>query len=251
MPIPVKCQCGKSLQIPDAMAGKAVKCPGCAAVIRVPGNAAPSAAASKSTDSQRMNDLFDEEGFSAQVAAVCPACRAEMPAGSVLCTKCGYNKATGMRLEGHKTAGVDIDHGTLALMKAKADMEKAKRLDDAVLAGAGMPWWMLSLVLFMLISGLSIAVLAVNASRRIDESLTFNPLATFKILAGSAFCAFAIGSYCMIAKHAFGHDKTKAALCLLPPYAFYYVYQDPRPTWKTLLTSIVLAGIGIAFIAWA
>lgn len=251
MPIPVKCQCGKALQIPDAMAGKAVKCPGCATVVRVPGAAPARPVASQSTDSQRMNDLFDEEGFSAQVAAICPACRAEMPGGSVLCTKCGYNKATGIRLEGHKTAGVDIDHGTLALMKAKADMEKAKRLDDAVLAGAGMPWWMLALVLFMMISGLSIAVLAVNASRRVDETISFNPMATFMILSGSAFCAFAIGSYFLIAKQAFGHDKTKAALCVLPPYALYYVYQYPRPTWKPLLTSIVLGGIGIALIASA
>ncbi len=279
MPIPLKCQCGKALQIPDAMAGKAIKCPGCAAVVRVPGGAAATGSAAQKpaaqkpaaqkpaaqkpatpkpatprpaaqrpapsmTDSGRMNELFDEEGFSAQVAAVCPACRVEMPAGSVLCTKCGYNKQTGMRLDGHKTAGVDIDHGTLALMKAKADMEKTKKLDDAVLAGAGMPWWMLALVLFMLISGLSIAVLAVNASRRLDESLSFNPMATFMILAGSAFCAFSIGSFLMIAKHAIATDIKKAALCVLPPYALYYVFKNPRATWKPLVTSIILARSG-------
>jgi ribosomal protein L40E len=203
------------------------------------------------SDGQRMNELFDEEGFSAQVAAVCPACRAEMPAGSVLCTKCGYNKQTGTRLDGHKTAGVDISHGTLALMKAKADMEKAKRLDDSVLAGAGMPWWMLSLVLFMLISGLSIAVLAVNASRRVDETISFNPMATFLILSGSAFCAFSIGSFLLIAKRAFGDDKVKGALCVLPPYTLYYAFKNPRPTWKPLLTSIVLGAIGIGLITSA
>ena len=48
--------------------------------------------------SGRKDDLFSEEGFSQEVAAVCPACATEMDAGAVLCTKCGYNKQTGQRL---------------------------------------------------------------------------------------------------------------------------------------------------------
>ncbi|MGB7329567.1 MAG: hypothetical protein WBD31_32130 [Rubripirellula sp.] len=262
MPIQVKCQCGKALKIPDTMAGKAVKCPGCATAVRVPGGAAPAgqqasggqrAAASKPASpapakAGRMDDLFDEEGFSAHVAQVCPACRAEMAAGSVFCTKCGFHKESGERMESHKTAGVDISHGTLALEKAKADMIKAKKLDDAVLAGAGMPWWMLALVLFMLMSGLCIAVLAVNASRRVDETITFNPMGTFLILSGSAFTTFGVGAFGMIVIHAFKQQTSKGFLAILPPYTIYHVFKNPRETWKYLLGCIVMLGIGISLI---
>ncbi len=268
MPIQVKCQCGKALNIPDTMAGKAVKCPGCATVLKVPGGGAaktpasatrptavkpasakPSAAQlAAESDKRRMNDLFDEEGFSAQVAQVCPACRAEMAAGSVFCTKCGYHRESGVRMESHKTAGVDISHGTMALQKAKFDMEKAKRLDDAVLAGAGMPWWMLALVLFMLMSGLSIAVLAVNASRRVDETITFNPMGTFLILSGAAFTTFGVGAFGMIVIHAFKQDLKEGFLSILPPYTIYHVFKNGRETWKFLAGCIVLLTIGITLI---
>jgi hypothetical protein len=46
MPIAFKCSCGKQLAVKDELAGKAVKCPACAKVIKVPAGkaAAPSAA---------------------------------------------------------------------------------------------------------------------------------------------------------------------------------------------------------------
>jgi len=47
MPIPIRCSCGKAFNLKDEMAGKAVKCPTCQAVIRVPaaGGAKPTSAA--------------------------------------------------------------------------------------------------------------------------------------------------------------------------------------------------------------
>ena len=43
MPIPVTCDCGKNLNIPDQYAGQKVKCPACATTIAVPaaGGTAP------------------------------------------------------------------------------------------------------------------------------------------------------------------------------------------------------------------
>ena len=210
MPIQIKCQCGKTLNVKDEFAGKAVKCPGCGSPIRVPAAgqrpASPRPAAARSAPQSapqsddlpglapaterpnRMDDLFDEEGFSAQVAAICPSCAAEMSAEAVLCTKCGYNKQTGEFLDGHKTAGVDIDHGTMALMKAEDDMKRSAQLQKDMLNNAGMPWWALALVLFCMGTFTSIAVLAVNASRRVDENLSFNPKYTAFVLAGSRVC---------------------------------------------------------------
>ena len=264
MPIRIKCKCGKTLSIPDGMGGKAVKCPGCSQVLRVPGGAAgtggatsggptakaaapasrPSPAAKPPAADIGMSDLFDEEGFSSTVEAVCPSCRAEMAANAVLCTKCGFNKELGTQLESHKTAGVDIDHGTLALDKAADDMEKAKEMQAKLIKGGGMPWWALALVLFMIGSGLTIAVLAVNASRRVDESFDFNPLALFFLLSGCAFISVALGAYVMIVAHAFKKSMGEGFLTILPPYAIYHVAKNWSGTWRFFITAIVLGGIG-------
>lgn len=199
-----------------------------------------------------MEDLFDEEGFSSEVAAVCPACRAEMTAGSVFCTKCGYNTQTGEQMHGHKTAGVDIDHGTLALQKAETDMAAADKMQKDMLSKAGLPWWGLALVLFMVGSGLTIAVLAVNASRRVDENFAFNPLALFFVLSGAGFYLVGLGASLMIVVHAFKTDTIKGVLCLFVPfYMFYYICTHWSDTWKYFITSIILGGIAGGFFAAA
>ncbi len=248
MPIQIKCKCGKTLGIPDGMQGKSVKCPGCQQVLRVPaaGPAQPAATPQPTAAADdSMAGLFDEEGFSASVEAVCPSCRAEMPGNAVLCTKCGYHKEAGASLEAHKTAGVDIDHGTLALDKAAVDMERAAELQQRMLRGAGLPWWGLALVLFMLGSGLLIAVLAVNASRRVDETISFNPMHLFLVLSSAAFFAVAAGANFMIILHAFKDSLQNGLICLLVPVfgVLYYTITHWRETWRFFITSTVLAGI--------
>ncbi|MCH1440825.1 MAG: hypothetical protein L7W43_14275 [Rubripirellula sp.] len=254
MPIQIKCKCGKTLGIPDGMQGKSVKCPGCQQVLRVPAGGAskpvatPKPAAAPADDS--MAGLFDEEGFSAAVEAVCPSCRAEMPGNAVLCTKCGYHKEAGATLEAHKTAGVDIDHGPLALDKAAVDMERAADLQKKMLRGAGLPWWGLALALFMLGSGLLIAVLAVNASRRVDEEISFNPMHLFLVLSGAAFFAISAGAYFMIILHAFKDSLQNGLISLFVPVfgVVYYAITHWSETWRFFITSTVLAGIGTGLI---
>lgn len=243
MPIRINCQCGKALNVPETMAGKAVKCPGCGKPVKVPAAAGGAASAAPAQPSSRMDDLFNEEGFSEHVAAVCPACRREMDAGAVLCTNCGYNKESGEQLAAHMTAGVDIDHGTLALQKAELDMVKDREMQAKLIAGAGLPWWGLALVLFMLSSGLTIAVLAVNASRRVDETINFNPVGMFLTLIAVAFGLVALGAYWMIVVHAFKNLGKTGLLALIPPWAIYYVCKNPKPTWKFLAACVVLGGI--------
>ena len=198
-----------------------------------------------------MSDLFDEEGFSATVEAVCPACRAEMLGNAVLCTKCGYHKESGTSLDAHKTAGVDIDHGTLALDKAAVDMEAAVELQKRMLRGAGLPWWGLALVLFMLGSGLLIAVLAVNASRREDETILFNPMELFLLLSGTAFCLVSMGAQLLIVVHASKQSILQGALCFFVPfYILYHVCTNWRETWRYFVTSVVVSSIAVGlFIA--
>ncbi len=223
MPIRVSCQCGKALNVQDAMAGKAVKCPGCGNAIRVPAAGAAKPQPTPAAKPQptpaidpSMHELFDEEGFSEEVAAVCPSCRREMPPGAVLCTKCGFNKETGERLEAHKTAGVDIDFGELALMKAESDLAHAKKLQQEMLSKAGLPWWGLALVLFVIGTSVSIGVITVNVARRAEgKEVDFDPVATFMALTGVAFAVVAGGMLSKLLWHAFKKNATKGQIIKL------------------------------------
>ena len=246
MPVQIKCQCGKSLNIPDAMVGKAVKCPGCSSVLKVPAKAgpstgastarpaaAPSASASRAVPaSGGLDDLFDEEGFSTTVVAVCPSCAAEMAAGAVLCTKCGFHREHGVKLDAHKTAGVDISHGDLALMKAETDIAKAADMQAKLVRGAGMPWWGLALVLFMMGSGIVIGVLAVNQAKRIDGEGNFDFLELFLQLCGVAFAVVGVGA---LISMGFSIYKQKSA----------------KGIWKPIVVSLVCFGIGVGFFVMA
>lgn len=254
MPIPMTCQCGKALKIPDAMAGKAVKCPGCQSVLRVPAGG-PAASAPRPTPprpspaptqaSAGLEDLFDEEGFAKEVGRVCRNCSADLKQTDVLCTKCGFHAEDGVVMQGHETAGVDIDHGTLALRKAAVDMKKAKAMQDKLARGAGMPWWALALVLFMIVLAIVVGVLAVSASRQIDENSTFNPIAIFLQLSGFAFLAVSLGALAMIAADAFKKAWWKGLLTMFfGPFTLYYVCTNFKATWKFLLVNLFTGAIG-------
>ncbi|WP_345682940.1 hypothetical protein [Novipirellula caenicola] len=269
------CQCGKVLNIPDAAAGKAVKCPGCQTVLKVPaGNAAAKpkqaaaqpkqaaapaqparrpAAAAPVAMGNRLDDLFDEEGFSQQVAAICPACRAEMKAEAILCTKCGYNKQTGSKLAGHQTPGLDVSHGTLALEKAAAEMARAKDTQDRLLGNNGMPWWMLALVLFLIVSSTGIAVVAINVSRQVDgNGGGFNPIATFLVLGFGACIVISQCAQLAVIIKAFKKDiKTGLLTMFVPFYIFYFVIKNWRETGRLFITAVVMGMIAGGFLAGA
>jgi hypothetical protein len=171
-----------------------------------------------------LGDLFDEEGFSKQVAAVCPACRNEMAAGAVLCTKCGFHREHGTKMTGHQTAGVDIDHGTLALMKAESDMAKASEMQAKLVRGAGLPWWGLALVLFTIGSAALMGVLAVNQAKRVDGDGSINFQELFFQLVGGAFTVVAVGALCALA---------------------FKIYKQRNATgaWRPLFVAIVCGGV--------
>ncbi|MCC9642627.1 hypothetical protein LOC71_10100 [Rhodopirellula sp. JC740] len=266
MPIRLQCSCGKQLSVRDEFAGKAVKCPACSKPIRVPaaGAAKPAAARTAPARTQQarptptrapgqadsLDDLFSEEGFDRQISAVCPACKSEMAPNAVLCTKCGFNKETGTILEGHKVAGVDIDMGTLALMKAESDMVRDEALQQKMHKGAGMPPWMLALVLFILGSAVAIAVLAVNASRR-TEQLQFKPLQMFCNLGGTAFALVAIGTVLTLIGRAFKVSRNEGLLSLTLIYVPVFVIRHFRANWKAGLTAIICGGCAGGFFAAA
>ncbi|MFG0253598.1 MAG: zinc ribbon domain-containing protein [Rhodopirellula sp. JB053] len=286
----MKFGCGKQLNVKDELAGKAIKCPGCGKVLRVgaAGGARPAAkspaaakpAAAKPAQSRpaasrpaasgpsgspvapaanplgvgatqsTMDDLFAEEGLDREVHAYCPACNKELKPGSVLCTNCGFNLSTGEVLDGHKVAGVDIDKGTMALNKAERDIAAAKKAQADMIGKAGMPPWMLALVLFILGSAVSIAVLAVNASRR-EEAIAFNPMQMFMNLGGAAFLLVSIGALLSLIALAFRTDRTQGLLSLTILYLFVFPFRYGKGSWKILAVALVCGGIAGAFFAGA
>jgi len=256
MPIQIRCQCGKSLNAPDGAAGKAVKCPACQKVLKVPaasgaGVSPPKPIASTpSAPDNDLDDLFNEEGFQSKIESVCPSCREAMAATAVFCTNCGFHRESGVKFESHKVAGVDIDPGTLALQKAESDMIQAAEMQKKLASGPGMPWWGLALVLFIMGSGLLIAVLAVNASRRVDAAAPANPMALFLGLTGVAFTLVAQGATLMILIHAFKQSIGKGVMCMLVPfYILYHIFTNFSDLWRYFLVSILLGGVAGGFFA--
>jgi len=259
MPIKLRCQCGKTLNAPDSTAGKRVKCPGCGKAIRVP--ASGSAAHPKATAprgqakpapslSEDLGSLFDEEGFSATVEAVCPSCRAEMTANAVLCTKCGYHKESGEQLESHKTIGIDIDHGTLALEKAADDMVKEKAMQQELLKGAGMPWWALAMVIVIGGGGVGIAVIGVNSAHQETDVERPGVIESLLLLTSASFLFASAVCVLIIVIHAFKQSIVKGLLTFFtfPFYYLYHVFTNWKEIGKVFLISLVFGVVGTG--AW-
>lgn len=196
-----------------------------------------------------MNELFDEEGFGVNIASVCPSCGQAMAAEAVLCTKCGFNKATGESIKGHLTPGLDIDAGTLALERAQSDMQRADKMQKDMTEGAGMPWWMLGLILFILGSATALAVMAVMEANRVTGESSFNAMRTFLQLAGSACALVSVGAFFKLVFAGFKEDQKTGFLCLTVLYLFYFVFQKPRGRIGAFIVMIVLGGVAGALLA--
>lgn len=265
MPIQIKCQCGKALAVKDQFAGKAVKCPACGQGIKVPaasGGSQPAAAAASAVApapaarpigtvaaGDPMNDLFDEEGFGSNIAAICPACGNPMASEAILCTKCGFNKTTGEKIQGHLTPGLDIDSGTLALQRAAEDMYRADKMQRDMTERAGMPWWMLGLILFILASATGLAVMAVMSANRVTGQDNFNAMRTFLQLSGSACALVSFGAFMKLVVEGFKIDRKTGFLCLTLLYLFYFVFQKPRGRIGAFIVMLVLGGVSGALFA--
>ncbi|MCD0461624.1 hypothetical protein [Roseiconus lacunae] len=242
MPISIRCQCGQSLSVKEQFAGRTVSCPKCKAPIQVP--AAPAAQSVGTTAAGNpLNDLFDEEGFSNNIGALCPNCNAEMAAEAVLCTKCGFNKATGQLVRGHMTAGLDISPGALALERAADDMKRADKLQRDMTDKAGMPWWMLGLILFILGSATALAVMALMSANRVTGESSFNAMRTFLQLSGTACALVSFGAFVKLVTEGFRQDRNTGLLCLTVVYLFVFVFQQPKGRIGALIVMLVLGGV--------
>ena len=130
MPIRVICQCGQTLNVPDNLAGKGVKCPKCQGAVRVPAATgsgsvgasgakagATSASAGKPTapgkpaaaskgagkgagGADALSSLFDQAGLTKREGVFCPSCDKSLPPGTAICVSCGFHLEQGAKVEG-------------------------------------------------------------------------------------------------------------------------------------------------------
>ncbi|MCE2792714.1 MAG: hypothetical protein ACK56J_10575 [Planctomycetota bacterium] len=168
MTIKVGCgKCQSTFAVRDDFAGKAVKCPKCKSPMQVPAAATQppagkSASAGKpavaksgaganagagagrsagSSPGRKFNpllDLLDEAGVEAKPRGrACPMCAAEMSPTAVICIQCGFNAATGERLQ--TAVLVDEDaYSTADMTDAEKILAKAeKEIDEMPVSSFG------------------------------------------------------------------------------------------------------------------
>ncbi len=265
MPIRVTCQCGNSLNVPDALAGKSGKCPKCKQVIRIPagpavvGNApAPVAAnaqgpaktskpalASQDFASSGLGGLFDAAGLVQKQGNFCPSCDANLAPGAVICVKCGLNLAEGTRVEGHKLE-TKKGFGNKRLNEAVDSMSREAATEKRLL-NSGTPWWLMFAALAGVLVFISGALIWMDA--KTTGTVSSNPtMARIQnaaildvLLASMGFGLYLIAFFAAwgIIFTAFFESAVQGLLTLCVPfYAFYYMFS--RMQSKRLGTIIVI-----------
>src|SRR5262245_1574767 len=91
-------QCQQHIQCEPGYAGMEVACPTCSTRIIVPGTApAPVPAMAQAPAPPPPMPQTRLATSTSASASGCPSCGAALPRGAVLCTRCGFNLATGQR----------------------------------------------------------------------------------------------------------------------------------------------------------
>jgi len=297
MPIKIQCACGKALSVRDDLAGKAVKCPACQNVLRIPGAGASSGTGGAASPAKGatakpagpaagrspaksvparpapakpspsggghvmtpaaaggLDDLFRDEGFELKSGKTCPSCFQSSPKDAMLCIHCGFHFETGAKLAAHKSELDEEMSGMAALKKAERDMAAAKVMQDKMTSEAGMPWWLMALLLFLLVATTAVGVYAVNVARRVDDEnpVEFNALATLMLLFGAAFNLVAIGGNIKVLIIAFRESLNQGLLSLfIPFYILYFAFSRYDKAGKTMIVVLLSSAIAGALFAGA
>lgn len=271
MPLRVNCQCGVALNVPDAMAGKQVKCPKCQKVIPVAAPKAPAAkpAAAKPAAAKpaapnppggqdAMAILLDSAGLKKREGIFCPGCDRPLPTGSAICVGCGYNLQAGSKIEGFEVETKEFGNKRLA---EAADMMAREVETEKRLLKAGMPWWMMLAIILGVLFMMSAILLKmdVNTSGKVSsvpilakfQSASFGPVIAFSV--GGAACLVGLFALFAIQATAFKESIQQGLLCTLTVlYVFYYMFSRMKSrklgsTVAIFWISAILAGICLGY----
>lgn len=275
MPIRVNCPCGQSLNVPDQLAGKMVKCPKCQKGVGVPGQGVPAAAkpaAAKPAASSKPaasgqgasggNDalagLFDQAGLTKREGTFCPACDKPLAPGTAICVGCGFHLEQGTKISGFQVESKEF--GNRRLVEA-AEMMKREAETEKRLIGAGMPWWMI----LGIVSGLVVMIAAVAIRMDASTSGTESSIPILRRLqnasllavlaAAFGFANVLISNFAQLAIliTAFKESAKQGLLSLFVPFYIVY-YMFSRIGSKKLVSTVIilwvtaiLAGIALGF----
>jgi hypothetical protein len=94
--------CQQHIQAESGYAGVQIVCPACHASLIVPGTPAPPALVAVSAPAYAAGPAVPAAPSvtaapRSAAGSACPSCKGPLPRGAVLCTRCGYNLATGQR----------------------------------------------------------------------------------------------------------------------------------------------------------
>jgi hypothetical protein len=278
MPVRVACPCGQSLNVPDQLAGKVVKCPKCQKGVSVPGGVKPAvskpavpAATSKGPPATKSassapgsggNDalagLFDQAGFKKREGTFCPSCDKVLTPGTAICVNCGFHLEQGTRVEGFQLETKEF--GNMQLVEAAEMMKRESETEKRMLT-AGMPWWMMLGMLcgiLVMMTGLGIKMDASTSGTESNILLLKKIQAAgyLPVLAASfGFACILISNFAQLAIliTAFKESAKEGLLSLFVPfYIVYYMFSRIRTkrlvsTVVILWTTAILAGIALAY----
>ena len=201
-----------------------------------------------------LDDLFRDEGFELKSGKTCPSCFQSSPNDALLCIHCGFHFETGAKVAAHRSELDEEMSGMAALKKAERDMAAAQVMQDKMTSEAGMPWWLMALLLFLLIATTAVGVYAVNVARRVDDEnpVEFNALATLMLLFGAAFNLVAIGGNIKVLIIAFRESLNQGLLSLfIPFYILYFAFSRYGKAGKTMIVVLLSSAIAGALFAGA
>jgi len=106
MPVKVRCECGKVMNVPDAARGRKVKCRDCGESVAVPAEDEPPRRKKKtgtvSVDDENFLARIDLDEAEHEEIRICPKCAARLSESDVECPKCRIDLETGKLSEKNK-----------------------------------------------------------------------------------------------------------------------------------------------------
>ena len=215
-------QCQQHIQCEPGYAGMEINCPMCATRIVVPGTPVPVPAMAMAQAPAPPPPMQTRLATSTSAPATsgCPSCGVALPRGAVLCTRCGYNLATGQRT----VAGRPAPRGKPTVPKG-----------DTV-------WYKTS---YPYLGAFAAVLLVLYLLGRQGGGEMNVPMAAFVGLV----LLYALGVWITTAVFAFKDSVGKGFLCLcIGIYAIYWVYKESDNNFLKAANGLLLL-LWIAFYA--
>jgi hypothetical protein len=257
MPIKIACKCGRTLSVPDNLAGKAVKCPQCDQPLRIP-RPQKAAATAAAPVASGLEDLLDEIGLTGHrdeyEGLHCPSCNAPLAQNAALCVECGLNLETGKFVKGilplhekQQKKKAEGHEGAAELLLGKAvEAIKAEKVDQVKNRTEGMPLW-------LLISSLSvIATLALSMALMASRAQAME-LSGWVCVCVFGFFAWLHGLRLLIMASS-ENWQVGLMYAFVPFYALYYIATRWQKCGRMFLDHCVslalcLIGVGMLMVA--